>query len=169
MIKTYKNLTDISLFTDNSTSATSEITKYESEINKQIGISENDADDALKTVYEKEKSKALSIKEAIATEKNTFSKLTIAYKKNRNLITLLGNVRVVGGFDPGIFNVVSTPTSAETNISSRLSKTSTSTCDLPIMTLANLPNTLSLVFSRPLLSVSSFLFEEKKSNNPIYL
>jgi UDP-N-acetylglucosamine 2-epimerase (non-hydrolysing) len=40
----------------------------------------------LKNVYEKEKSKALSIKKAIATEKNTFNELTTTYKSNKNLI-----------------------------------------------------------------------------------
>ena len=47
---------------------------------------------------------------------------------------------------PIIFKVVSTPTSDEMRISSRLSSTSASTVDLPTMALPNLLKKLSLVF-----------------------
>ena len=65
-----------------------------------------------------------------------------------------------------IFNVVSTPTSEVINISSRLSRTSSSTRDFPTTALAILPKKESLVFSRPLSRFSFFCFE-KKSKIPI--
>jgi len=45
-----------------------------------------------------------------------------------------------------IFNVVSTPTSEETKISSKLSKTSSSTLDLPAIALVNLEKKSSFSF-----------------------
>ena len=65
-----------------------------------------------------------------------------------------------------IFKVVSTPTSEEIKISSKLSRTSSSTLDFPTIALANLPKTLCLVFSNPLSNVS-FLFLLKNPNIPI--
>jgi len=54
-----------------------------------------------------------------------------------------------------IFNVVSTPTSDDIKISSRLSRTSASTVVLPMITFAIFEKKLSFVFSNPL-SKSSF-------------
>ena len=65
-----------------------------------------------------------------------------------------------------IFSVVSTPTSLVIRTSSRLSSTSSSTFDLPATARANLSNTLTLVFSNPLSSVS-FFFLLKKPKIPI--
>ena len=56
-----------------------------------------------------------------------------------------------------IFKVVSTPTSDEIRISSRLSKTSSSTFDLPIIARPIFLNTLSLVFESPWSRLSFFL------------
>lgn len=58
-----------------------------------------------------------------------------------------------------IFKVVSTPTSEETRISSKLSKTSSSTLDLPAMALPNLEKKVVFVFSSPL-SKDSFFSDE---------
>ena len=55
-----------------------------------------------------------------------------------------------------IFKVVFTPTSDETKISSRLSKTSSSTFDLPAIALVSLEKKEVFVFSRPLSNVSFF-------------
>ena len=65
-----------------------------------------------------------------------------------------------------IFNVVSTPISDVIRASSRLSSTSSSTVDLPVMARAILSNTLCLVFSSPLSRIS-FLFLLKSPNIPI--
>ena len=65
-----------------------------------------------------------------------------------------------------ILIVVSTPTSEETNISSRLSSTSSSTFDLPATARVSLVKTFCFVFSNPLSSVS-FFFLLNKPNNPI--
>ena len=67
-----------------------------------------------------------------------------------------------------IFTVVSTPTSDVMSTSSKSSSTSSSTVDLPATARANFPNTLSLVFSRPLSRVSFFLLLNNP-NNPIFI
>src|SRR6187402_1498603 len=53
-----------------------------------------------------------------------------------------------------ILSVVLTPTSEETRISSKLSKTSSSTFDFPATALVNLEKKEVFVFSRPLSNVS---------------
>ena len=65
-----------------------------------------------------------------------------------------------------IFKVVATPTSEEIRISSRLSRTSSSTFDLPTRARVILEKKDCLVFSKPTSNVS-FLEREKKSNRPI--
>ena len=65
-----------------------------------------------------------------------------------------------------IFNVVSTPTSDVIRISSKSSRTSSSTFDFPAIARVNLLKTLCLVFSKPLSSVS-FLLLLKNPNIPI--
>ena len=67
-----------------------------------------------------------------------------------------------------IRNVVSTPTSEVTRASSKLSRTSSSTRDLPATARVNLSNTFSLVFDNPESSVSFFSLL-KKLKNPIIL
>ena len=58
------------------------------------------------------------------------------------------------------FNVVLTPTSLDTKISSRLSNTSSSTFDFPTTALLSLLKKVVLVFSNPLSSVSFFSDEK---------
>ena len=58
-----------------------------------------------------------------------------------------------------ILRVVFTPTSLDTNTSSRLSKTSSSTLDFPATALPNLSKKLDFVFSNPLSKVSFFYDE----------
>ena len=65
-----------------------------------------------------------------------------------------------------ILIVVSTPTSDVTRISSRSSKTSSSTFDFPATARVSFEKTFSFVFSSPLSSVS-FFFLPNKPNNPI--
>src|SRR5688572_902215 len=55
-----------------------------------------------------------------------------------------------------ILRVVSTPTSELTRISSRLSKTSSSTLDFPAMAFVNFEKKVVFDFSRPLSKVSFF-------------
>tara|TARA_B110000914_G_scaffold73015_1_gene63986 strand:- start:367 stop:624 length:258 start_codon:yes stop_codon:yes gene_type:complete len=56
--------------------------------------------------------------------------------------------------------VVATPTSEETNISSKLSRTASSTLDFPATALDNLLKKLDLDFSSPLSKVSFFSLEK---------
>ena len=65
-----------------------------------------------------------------------------------------------------IFNVVSTPTSAEISISSNSSRTSSSTLDLPTKVFDILENMFSLVLDNPLSRVSFFSLV-KNEKNPI--
>ena len=65
-----------------------------------------------------------------------------------------------------ILIVVSTPTSEETRISSKLSSTSSSTFDFPATARASFEKTFCFVFSSPLSSVS-FFFLLNNPNNPI--
>jgi hypothetical protein len=58
-----------------------------------------------------------------------------------------------------IFSVVFTPTSDATRISSKLSKTSSSTFYFPATAFDNLPKKLSFYFSKPLSKVYFFSFE----------
>ena len=68
-----------------------------------------------------------------------------------------------------IRKVVSTPTSEVISASSRLSSTSSSTVDLPAMAWLILLSTDSLLFSRPLSSVSFFSFPNNPKNAIIVL
>jgi len=67
-----------------------------------------------------------------------------------------------------IFRVVLTPTSEETNISSKLSKTSASTLDFPATALVSLEKKDVFVFSNPLsrdcfpVRLKQVLFYQKK-------
>ena len=65
-----------------------------------------------------------------------------------------------------IFTVVLTPTSDVISISSKLSKTSSSTFDFPAMARVIFEKTLCFVVSRPL-SSTSFFFLLKSPKNPI--
>ena len=66
-------------------------------------------------------------------------------------------------------NVVSTPTSEVMSASSKLSNTSSSTVDLPAIAWLILLSTDSLLFSRPLSSVSFFSFPNNPKNAIIVL
>ena len=55
-----------------------------------------------------------------------------------------------------IFKVVETPTSEDTNTSSKLSKTSSSTFDFPAIALVNFEKNEVFVCSKPLSNVSFF-------------
>ena len=55
--------------------------------------------------------------------------------------------------------MVATPTSEETNISSKLSRTASSTLDFPATALDNLLKKLDLDFSSPISKVSFFSLE----------
>ena len=86
---------------------------------------------------------------AISSLKITFNSSVPKYLSFETLASILSI----------IFKVVATPTSEATKISSKLSKTSSSTLDFPATAFDNLFKKLDFDFSNPLSKVSFFSFE----------